>query len=97
MANQPAQSNTKLVKASARQLRIAPRKIRLVTNLLKGMSVSEAMVQLRHMNKKGAPMVAKLLQSAVANAEHNFSLNPESLFVKSITADQGQVMKRYFQ
>lgn len=85
-----------LVKASARHLHLAPRKMRLVTNAVKGMYVDQALTQLSHMNKKGAPMVSKLIQSAMANAKNNFSLNPEFLYIKSITADMGQSMKRYF-
>ncbi len=86
----------KQVTAFARHLRIAPRKMRLVTNLVKNMYASDALVQLRYMNKKAAPMVAKAIQSAVANAQHNFSMNPEWLYIKSITTDQGKVMRRYF-
>ena len=97
MANATAKTESaKLVKAQARDLRIAPRKMRLVTNLLKGMQVEDAMVQLQHLNKKGAPMVAKLLKSAVANAKNNFSMDEGRLYIKSITADMGQAMKRYF-
>ena len=87
---------TKLVTATARHLHIAPRKMRLVTNLVKGMNALDAMVQLQHANKKAAPMLIKLIQSAVANAKNNFSLDTDHLFIKSITADQGKVMKRYF-
>jgi large subunit ribosomal protein L22 len=85
-----------LVRASARYLHLSPRKMRLVTNLVKGMQVSNAMAQLQHTNKKAAGMVAKLLKSAVANAENNFSLQSDHLYIKSITADMGVVMKRYF-
>ena len=86
----------KLVTASARHLHIAPRKMRLVTNLVKNMYALDALVQLQHANKKAAPMVIKLIKSAIANAEHNFSLKPESLYIKSITTDMATVMKRYF-
>ena len=86
----------KLVTASAKHVHLAPRKMRLVTNAVKNLSVVDALIQLQHMNKKGAPIVAKLLKSAVANAQHNFSIAPDHLFVRSITADQSQVMKRYF-
>ncbi|HVY67531.1 MAG TPA: 50S ribosomal protein L22 [Patescibacteria group bacterium] len=89
-------SSSKLVKASARQLRIAPRKMRLVTNLVKGMNALDAVAQLRHANKKAAPILAKLIESAVANAKNNFSLDPQHLYIKSVTCDMGQVMKRYF-
>ncbi len=84
------------VRASARDLHLAPRKIRLVTNLLKGMNVNDAMIQLQHLNKKGAPIVAKLLRSAVANAKNNFSMDENRLYIKTITADMGKVLKRYF-
>ena len=86
----------KLVRASARDLHVSPRKIRLVTNLVNGMNAGDAVVELEHANKKAAPMVVKLIKSAMANAKNNFSLNPEHLFIKSITADMGKVLKRYF-
>jgi large subunit ribosomal protein L22 len=85
-----------LVRASARHLHIAPRKMRLVTNLVKGMNALDALTQLQHANKKAAPMLIKLIQSAIANAKNNFSLDVNYLFIKSISADQGKVMKRYF-
>jgi large subunit ribosomal protein L22 len=90
------QNNKTLVRASARSLHISPRKMRLVTNLVKGMRVSDALTQLSFTNKKGALYLSKLLRSAVANAENNFSLSGENLFVKSVTCDMGQTMKRYF-
>ncbi len=90
------QESGKIVKAFARDLRIAPRKLRLVSNMVKGMRVSDALVQLAHTNKKGADIVVKLLKSATANAQNNFSLDPDALFIKSITTDMGRVMKRYF-
>ena len=86
----------RLVKAYARHLHIAPRKMRLVTNLIKGMNALDAIVQLEHANKKAAPMLIKLLQSAIANGKNNFSMDPQHLFVKTVTADMGKVMKRYF-
>jgi large subunit ribosomal protein L22 len=85
-----------LVRAHARDLHIAPRKMRLVTNLVKNMNALDAIVQLQHTEKKASPMLIKLIQSAVANAKNNFSLDPQHLFIKSITADMGKVMKRYF-
>ncbi len=97
MAKEALQQNKKqLVKAHARNLRISPRKIRLVTNLVKNMRVADALVQLQFTNKKGAEMVSKLLRSAAANAENNFSLNRDQLFIKEITADMGPVLMRSF-
>lgn len=85
-----------LVRAHARNLRIAPRKMRLVTNLVKNMRLNDAMTQLSFTNKKAAGMLQKLLQSAAANAEHNFSMNRDGLFIKEVTCDMGPVMKRSF-
>lgn len=97
MAEKTEQQNTPtLVKASARSLRISPRKMRLITNLVKDMRVSDAMTQLKFTNKKGAKFMSTLLKSAVANAENNFSLNSDNLFIKTATCDMGQTMKRYF-
>lgn len=97
MAKEALQQNKKpLVKAHAKNLRISPRKIRLVTNLVKNMRVADALVQLQFTNKKGAEMVSKLLRSAVANAENNFSLKRDQLFIKEITTDMGPVLMRSF-
>lgn len=85
-----------LVRAHARRLRIAPRKMRLVTNLVRNMRVNDAMTQLQFVNKKGAKMLQKLLQSAQANAENNFSLNRDNMFIKEITTDMGSELKRSF-
>ena len=96
MATVATQENKKLVKAFARDLHIAPRKLRLVSNMVKGMRVADALTQLEFTNKKGAEIVAKLLKSAVANAEHNFSMSADGLYIQSISCDMGKVMKRYF-
>ncbi len=85
-----------LVRAHARGLHVSPRKMRLVTNLVKGMRLNDAMTQLQFTNKKAAKMLQKLLQSAAANAENNFSLNRDNMFIKTITTDMGTVMKRSF-
>ncbi len=96
MATKTIKQNTPtLVRAHARSLHIAPRKLRLVANMVKRMRVQDALVQLQFTNKKGADIVTKLLKSAIANAEHNFSYSPDGLFIESITCDGAQVMKRY--
>jgi large subunit ribosomal protein L22 len=92
---QPNKTERKQVVAHARSLRIAPRKLRLVANMVKTMRVQDALVQLQFTNKKGADIVSKLLRSAVANAEHNFSLDANGLYIASITCDGGQVLRRY--
>jgi len=83
------------VKAFARNLRIAPRKVRLVIGLVRGMDVDKAVAQLKFFRKASALPVLKLINSAVANAEHNFKLDRDTLFIKKITADGGPVMKRW--
>jgi large subunit ribosomal protein L22 len=96
MAEKPVQQNTQLVRAHARNLHISPRKMRLVTNLVKNMRVADAITQLQFTNKKAAGMLIKVLQSATANAENNHSLNRDGLFVKEVTCDMGPVLKRTF-
>ncbi len=73
---------------------MAPRKVRLVVDMIRGFDVAEAELRLKFVNKAAARPVLKLLNSAVANAEHNFKLDKDSLFVKTITVDGGPVMKR---
>ncbi len=81
--------------AKARNIRISPRKVRLVIDLVRGMDVDKAAAQLSFMSKASARPVLKLMQSAMANAEHNFKLNKANLFIKSIVADGGPVMDRW--
>lgn len=83
------------VTAHARYLRMSPRKVRLVIDVIRGMGAVQAKQQLRFMKKAAAKPVLKLLDSAVANAKNNFHLAPETLVVKSITADGGPVLKRF--
>ena len=82
------------VKASARGLPISPQKIRLVCDEVRGKDAEQALAILRFMPQKGAEFVGKLIASAVANAENNFELNRQDLFVKTIFADEGLKMKR---
>lgn len=81
--------------AKARNIRISPRKVRLVIGLVRGMDVAKAAAQLGFIHKASARPVLKLLQSAIANAEHNFKLDRGNLFIKSIVADGGPVMDRW--
>lgn len=83
------------VQAQLRHLRIAPRKVRLVVNAVRGLSVQQADTQLRFMMKASARPVRKLLQSAVANAEHNYKLRAEQLWIKSITVGDGLTLHRW--
>lgn len=81
-------------KAIAKGLRIAPRKCRLVIDLIRGKSVVEADKILSNLNKEAARLSHKVLTSAVANAENNLGLNKENLFVKTAYVNEGQTMKR---
>lgn len=83
------------VKASARYLRIAPRKVRIVVDLVRGKAVGEALAILRNTPKAASPLVEKVLKSAVANAEHNFDLNADNLYVAKAFVDQGPTLKRF--
>lgn len=83
------------VNAKARFIRVAPRKVRLVINQLKGRPVVEALGYLQFVRRSAVRPVAKLLQSAVANAEHNFRIDRNDLFIKQFTADDGPTLKRY--
>ena len=81
-------------KAIAKGLRIAPRKARLVIDLVRGKSVEEADKILRNINKEAARLSHKVLTSAVANAENNLRLDKANLYVKEAYVNEGQVMKR---
>lgn len=85
----------KEVKAFARYIHVSPRKLRLVANLIRQTPVDVALEQLRFSSKNAATPLTKAINSAVANAVHNFNLNKEDLFVKAVTIDQGPVFKRY--
>lgn len=81
-------------KAIAREVRIVPRKSRLVIDLVRGKSVIEADKILNNLNKEAARQIRKVLTSAVANAENNLGLNKDSLYVKEAYIDEGRVLKR---
>ncbi|MBQ8919729.1 MAG: 50S ribosomal protein L22 [Acidaminococcaceae bacterium] len=82
------------VNATAKYIRIAPRKLRIVMNLIRGKKVSEAFAILKFTPKVGSEVVEKVLRSAVANAEHNNDMNVDNLFVSSCYVDQGPTLKR---
>lgn len=81
-------------KAIAKGVRIAPRKCRLVIDLVRGKSVVEADKILSNINKEAARLSHKVLTSAVANAENNLHLDKANLYVKEAYVNEGQVMKR---
>jgi len=84
-----------MITAKLKHLRISPRKVRLVANLIRGLNVSEAEKQLKFLPKRAAEPVLKLLNSAVANALNNFKALKENLSVAKITVDSGSTLKRW--
>ncbi len=81
--------------ATAKTVRIAARKVRLVVDLIRGRGVDEALAILEFTPRGASPEVAKVLKSAIANAEHNFDLDKQNLYVKEVFADEGPTLKRF--
>ena len=81
-------------KAVAKYVRIAPRKVRVVMDLIRGKKVADAFAILKFTPKVGAEAIEKVLKSAVANAENNFDMNVDNLYVSTCFVDQGPTMKR---
>ena len=82
-------------KAVARTVRIAPRKVRLVVDLIRGKQVGEAVAILHHTPKAASPVVEKVLKSAIANAEHNYEMDVNNLVVTEVFVDEGPTLKRF--
>lgn len=83
------------IKASLYNIRMSPRKVRLVANLISRMPATKAKAQLTFLVKKPAPLILKLLNSAVANAKHNFQLEEDNLRVEKIVVEAGATLKRW--
>ena len=81
-------------KAIAKGIRIAPRKARLVIDLIRGKNVSDADKILNNLNKEAARLIRKVLTSAVANAENNAGMDKTKLYVKEAFVNEGQTLKR---
>ncbi len=82
-------------KAIAKTIRVTPRKVRLVIDLVRGKTIKEANAILVNTDKAVAPIVAKVINSAAANAVNNNNMDPEKLYVKEIYANEGMRMKRF--
>ncbi len=82
-------------KATAKQVRIAPRKVRLVVDLIRGKKVGEAVAILRHTPRAASPVVEKLLNSAIANAEHNYEMDANNLVISEAYVNEGITLKRF--
>ena len=83
------------VRAQAKYVRVAPRKARDVVDQIRGKSVADARTTLFFANRGAAILVAKVLNSAVANAENNNGLVADQLYVKEAKVDEGPTMKRW--
>ena len=83
-----------MITASLKNTRIAPRKVRVVADMIRGKSIADAKTILSFAAKKARHPIADLIDSAIANAAHNFKIGPEGLIVKEVRVDQGFVMKR---
>lgn len=83
------------VKAKLNNIRMAPRKVRLVSNLIKGKSAIGALNQLNNLTKKSGLPLIKLINSALSNAENNFNSVKENMIIKSLFVDEGVKLKRF--
>ncbi len=88
-------ADTKQARASVKYVRMSPRKARLVLDMIRGKHVEEAKRILKFTPKAAAHDIAKVLDSAIANAEHSFRMAPETLFVTGAYADGGPTLKRF--
>ncbi len=83
------------IKATAKHIRISPRKVRLVLDAIRGMEVNRALEQLKFVNKKATKPIEKLIKSCLASAEHNYDLDKNNLKIIEIRADEGPTLHRW--
>ena len=83
------------IKAESKYIKISPRKVRLVANTVRGLSLTSALENLTFLRKRAAKPLFKTLKSAIANAVNNFKLKEEDLKIKSIEILKGPVLKRW--
>lgn len=91
----PAKPMPTEAKATALNVRVTPRKVRLVIDLVRGKDVKVALGILANVNKAASEPVSKLIRSAAANAVNNFGMDEDSLYIASIWANDGMRMRRY--
>ena len=91
----PAKPAVTSAKAVAKDVRVTPRKARLVLDLIRGKQINEALGILSNVNKAASPIVAKVVKSAASNAINNFGMSEEKLYVAECYAGDGIKMKRY--
>ena len=83
------------VRATAKSVRVSPRKVRLILDAIRGKRVDKALSILRYLPSPSARTVAKVVRSAVANAENNYQMSPTNLTIVRIYADEGRMLKRF--
>ena len=83
------------ITAKSKYIRQSPYKLRLVLNLIRGLPVSEALDILKFTKRKASDEITKVIQSAMANAENNFGLNCNDLYISKAIADEGPTLKRF--
>ncbi len=82
-------------RAVAKYIRISPRKMKFVCDMVRGKHVDEALAILKFHPSKGAKILEKVINSTIANAENNFDMDREKLFVSEVYANQGPTLKRW--
>ena len=83
-------------RAVAKHIRVSPRKAKIVVDLIRGKRVDDALAILMFTPKSASPVLIKLLNSAIANAENNLEMDRESLYIAEAYANQGPTLKRYW-
>jgi len=83
------------INAKLKNIRISPRKVRLIADLVRGKDIEKAQAILNFAVKKGSPVVLKLLKQAIANAKNNLHLDTTNLYISKITVDEGPKIKRW--
>lgn len=83
------------ISAYIKQVRISPQKMRLVADLVRGKKLAYAISVLNFSHKKSSKILKKVIESAIANAEHNFSADIDNLIIKKIEVDKGVFLKRF--
>lgn len=82
-------------RAIAKHVRVSSRKMKFVCNMVRGKSVEEALTILKFTPNKGAKILEKVVKSAAANAENNFDMNKDNLYVSEVYSNQGPTLKRF--
>jgi large subunit ribosomal protein L22 len=90
------QNKDNRARATVKNVRISSRKVKIVIDLIRGKKAEDALAILEFTPKAASPVVKKLLESAIANAENNLNLNRDELYVAEVYANQGPTYKRYW-